>query len=81
MGLAFSQGIDTLLCMERSKAPWYVQQPYVWLWAAMMHLTLNLVAWLVMDKAAAEFFSNKWYGTWFPGYAVWLTLYLTTRSR
>ena len=35
-------------------------------------IVLNLVALLILKKASAEFFSDKWWSGWFPSYIVWL---------
>lgn len=35
-------------------------------------LSLNLFAWLVLDKAAANPLSSAWGSNWFPSYSVWL---------
>jgi hypothetical protein len=35
-------------------------------------VTLNLVALLLLKKAEAEYFSDKWWSVWFPSYTVWL---------
>lgn len=34
--------------------------------------TLNLFAWLILDKATAYPLSSAWYTNWFPSYSVWL---------
>jgi hypothetical protein len=36
-------------------------------------IALNLVALFLFKKAAAEYFSDKWWSNWFPSYIVWLT--------
>ena len=36
-------------------------------------IALNLVALLLLKKAEAEYFSEKWWSVWFPSYIVWLT--------
>jgi hypothetical protein len=36
-------------------------------------IALNLVALLLLKKAEAEYFSDKWWSVWFPSYIVWLT--------
>ncbi len=40
-------------------------------------IAMNLVALLVLKKAAAEFFSHAWWFAWFPSYLVWLSFLLT----
>ena len=35
-------------------------------------IALNLVALLMLKKASAEYFSDKWWSDWFPSYIVWL---------
>ena len=35
-------------------------------------IALNLVALLILKKASAEYFSDKWWSDWFPLYMVWL---------
>jgi hypothetical protein len=37
-----------------------------------IHVAVNLVALLAFKKSTAEFFSEPWWSTWFPGYTVWL---------
>ena len=37
-----------------------------------IQVAINLVALLAFKKNAAEFFSEQWWATWFPGYTVWL---------
>ena len=36
-------------------------------------ISLNLFALFYLKKAAAEYFSDKWWSDWFPSYIVWLT--------
>jgi hypothetical protein len=36
-------------------------------------IVLNLVALLLLKKASATFFQDKWWSDWFPAYIVWLT--------
>jgi hypothetical protein len=37
-------------------------------------IVLNLAALLILKKASAEYFSDKWWSAWFPVYGVWLVL-------
>ena len=36
-------------------------------------LTVNLFAIVVLHRADADFFSDRWWTLWFPSYIVWLT--------
>ena len=36
-----------------------------------IQLAINLVVLLVFRRTS-EFFSEPWFSTWFPGYAIWL---------
>ena len=49
-----------------------------------IQVAVNLVVWLASKNSAAEFFSQQWWSTWFPGYPVWLifiVIGLVGRSR
>ena len=41
---------------------------------ASITLALNLFALLVLRKPAAQLFSDNWWSTWFPSFAVWLCI-------
>ncbi len=34
-------------------------------------LIVNLVAWLILKRPKAEFFSTAWWSIWFSNYIVW----------
>jgi hypothetical protein len=36
-------------------------------------ICLNLFALVILNKASAEYFSDKWWSNWFPSYIVWFT--------
>ena len=36
-----------------------------------VHIVINLVALLLFKKESAEFFSEQWWSSWFPGFIVW----------
>jgi hypothetical protein len=36
-------------------------------------IALNLVAWFVLKRHSAEYFSPDWWSTWFPNYTIWFT--------
>jgi len=44
-------------------------------------LVLNLAGLLLLKKPAAQFFTDGWWSTWFPCYAVWLALMIVGMMR
>jgi|GEM_PF-954643 len=42
-----------------------------------IHLALNLLGIFVFHKAAAVFFSEQWWTSWFPSMLVWVVFIIT----
>ena len=45
------------------------------------NLILNLLTLFVLHRPAAVFFSEQWYGDWFPLYMVWFVFMVAGLSR
>lgn len=44
-------------------------------------LALNLFGFLVLKQAAARFFADGWWSTWFPSFIVWLGITMVGLGR
>lgn len=44
-------------------------------------LALNLFGFLVLNQAAARFFTDGWWSTWFPSFIVWLGITIVGLGR
>ena len=42
-----------------------------------IHLVLNLLGIFVFHKAAAAFFTEQWWSSWFPSLLVWIVFLIT----
>lgn len=44
-------------------------------------LVINLFGLLILRQAAAQFFADDWWSTWFPSFAVWLAITIVGLGR